>query len=1009
MLNVITTEHVAATATRPSHVRTHFRWAEIPKIVNDPSNLPARVYRWGQPDFLDDLVLEHLGALGISLGLPIAFRASDSKALAGYMATPDVFPPPSGSSLVLPFFYASVAGETIEGALALQRLPGQGGAPPGLILEPRLPSEMPLEFELGSSTKLALRAGSNVGQLFGITLRPPGDVALRYPLAPGTPPPAAGIGASFAYSPEVPVVLLGDPTASRVELAAASVDFHADLVGSAIDLGIGANLQGLKVVVAAAEGDRFLRTVVGDRPAAIDVPLGVEWSKANGIRFKGSAAFAVTLHPHLQLGPLRVESVDITLSVPTGGAPQIKLECGAGIAGKLGPLKFLVQGIGLRADVIFEPGNAGPFGIGLGFKPPNGLGLELDAAGFTGGGFLRLEEEKGEYSGGLELLFQGEISLRALAILNTKLPDGGFSLLILIDSEFPPIQLPFGFRLMGVGGLLGLNRSVSIEALKAGLRDNSFDNVLFPTDLATNASQITSDLARLFPPMNGHFLIGPTAKIEWGVPTIARAELGLALDLPRTEMTLLGVVRVALPADEVPILTLQVNFVGTLDIKTGRLQFDGALYDSHVLNFTLTGDMAYRFYWLKDANLLLTVGGFHPAYNPPPMNLGSLSRIRLVLFEGNPDVHAEGYFAITANTVQFGARIELSYGILGFNVYGFLGVDALATMIPFHFVADAAAMLAVRRGNKVLFSIQLQLTLDGPLPWHAKGKASFEIGFVFTITISVRFDITVGPSLATLLAPIDVLEKLFEALSDFRNWRALLPPASHHAVTLRTLPDPAQALVLHPFGMLNISQKVAPLSIALQRFGSTTPRSGSIFRIMDVTVGGNSASTAPVREEFAPAQFFAMSDAEKLSRPSFADYDSGVAVGGDPLPRSDFVRRREVSYELIYLPERHPVRVRPNIAADLAQFVLAGSAAAQSPNSPRRTGPSPLSDHVTVENDRYVVVSTEDLALHAPGMVFDTATAADLALRDLLSARPELGGAIQVMPEAAVQSAGGPA
>ena len=51
---------------------------------------------------------------------------------------------------MLPFFYANVGGETIEGALALQRLPGQGGAPPGLILEPRLPSEMPLDFQLGA-------------------------------------------------------------------------------------------------------------------------------------------------------------------------------------------------------------------------------------------------------------------------------------------------------------------------------------------------------------------------------------------------------------------------------------------------------------------------------------------------------------------------------------------------------------------------------------------------------------------------------------------------------------------------------------------------------------------------------------------------------------------------------------------------------------------------------------------------------------------------------------------
>ena len=88
MLNVITTEHIAATPTRPSYVRTHFRWEELPKVVSDPAGLPARVYHWGQPDFLDDLVLEHVAALGLALGLPVAFRQSDSQALSGFMGTP---------------------------------------------------------------------------------------------------------------------------------------------------------------------------------------------------------------------------------------------------------------------------------------------------------------------------------------------------------------------------------------------------------------------------------------------------------------------------------------------------------------------------------------------------------------------------------------------------------------------------------------------------------------------------------------------------------------------------------------------------------------------------------------------------------------------------------------------------------------------------------------------------------------------------------------------------------
>ena len=40
--------------------------------------------------------------------------------------------------------------------------------------------------------------------------------------------------------------------------------------------------------------------------------------------------------------------------------------------------------------------------------------------------------------------------------------------------------------------------------------------------------------------------------------------------------------------------------------------------------------MAVRVYWGDNANFLLTVGGFHPAYTPPPMNLGQLARLGIV-------------------------------------------------------------------------------------------------------------------------------------------------------------------------------------------------------------------------------------------------------------------------------------------------------------------------------------------------------------------------------------------
>ena len=70
-----------------------------------------------------------------------------------------------------------------------------------------------------------------------------------------------------------------------------------------------------------------------------------------------------------------------------------------------------------------------------------------------------------------------------------------------------------------------------------------------------------------------------------------------------------GVLRVAMPAEDVPLLNLRVNFLGVVDFDKRELSFDASLYDSRLMTFTLTGDMAVRLYWGENANFLLTAGG----------------------------------------------------------------------------------------------------------------------------------------------------------------------------------------------------------------------------------------------------------------------------------------------------------------------------------------------------------------------------------------------------------------
>ena len=189
-------------------------------------------------------------------------------------------------------------------------------------------------------------------------------------------------------------------------------------------------------------------------------------------------------------------------------------------------------------------------------------------------------------------------------------------------------------------------------------------------------------------------------------------------------------------------------------------------------------------------------------------------------------------------------RAEVIYGVSFFNVFGFVSLDVLIQFNPFLFIAEITAMFGVRSGSDVLFGIRVSGTLKGPTPWNVHGEASFEIGFIIKVRLSANFDVTSGESRNTLLPTIDVIGEISKAINNVGNWRAVLPPGSNQHVSLRALPDAGDALVLHPFGALEISQKIVPLDIAIQRFGSSRPDRGSVFKIDSESFFGTSPGGA---------------------------------------------------------------------------------------------------------------------------------------------------------------------
>jgi hypothetical protein len=798
-------------------------------------------------------------------------------------------------------------------------------------------------------------------------------------------------------SPTEPFILFGQAGASRVEMGKFTLTLGTRVSGNGGTFTIQGDAEKLKVRIDTSEGDGFLSKILPpvDVEADFDVTAGL--SSDRGFYFGGSSALEVRLPVHIELGPVSIPALTIGAMLKNGELP---ISIGADIQASLGPLVAVVQNMGITATFSLagdNSGNLGPLDFGLGFKPPDGVGLSIDTGALKGGGFLGFKPEQGEYFGALELSFQNVIALKAVGIINTKMPDGskGFALLILITAEFAPIQLGFGFTLIGVGGLLALNRTLDTEALRTGVRTGAVNSILFPQDVVANIAKIISDLKTIFPLAQGHFVIAPMGKLGWGTPTLLTLELGVILDIPQPQFVILGVLRCILPSEDAPILKLQVNFAGGIDFDRGLIWFDASLFDSRLLIYTLAGDMALRIGWGDQSILIITVGGFHPSFQEIPPDLKSLKRISISLLSGdNPRLTSLTYFAITSNTVQNGARTELYAAACGFNLYGFFGYDLLIQFNPFHFVADIYAGLALRKGTSVLAGVSAHCQLSGPTPWRARGEATLEILF---FDITVDFDVSWGDDgPAQIEQTVDVLTLLGEALNDDRNWIATFPANTHPSVTMKKLTPPPGKIVLHPFGVLAVSQKVVPLGVEINKFGNRKPTGATKF---DVAVTDGSTTTEE-REEFAMSHFLRMTDSEKISRKSFEKMRSGLRFATGDSTLSGASVQKDVDYELSYVHRKLDLVIKAGLhklfGTVFSMFSRGGAVSKNAYSMNKYAGHTPPSK-IDVAAGPYSVVNAADLTPHAAGLAFATETEA-LQMHDQLVAKdPALAGKVLVV------------
>lgn len=1007
-VGVITIEDVDPTSTRPGFLSIQFRPDEIPRVLAEPDKIPRRIYGWGTDELDFDSLAGYLLEFFVALELDAYLESVDEELGEAFQDNIEETDDPVQTMLKVPLLLDNINDEEIELGIGLAGLPAEGPKPAGLILFPLVPSSVGYDFDITDEWKLSVNAQSDIAQQLGIIFRPD-ELEVRYPFSDGASLPNAGFGANIVYAPPSPTTLLGKSDRSRLEIAGGTVGLALEFINSQLEFRFSAEPHDLALVISQNDVDGFLKGLFGDGDLSIPVNLGFIWSNKTGFSFTGGAGFTISSYPHWELGPITVERFDLAVGslFGDGDPPAINTSVGLAFTGLLGPVSFAVDGIGLKINFVFEDGNAGPFDINFGIKWPSQVGLGIDAGPVSGAGYLAMDPDKGEYAGFLTLKIH-EFGLNAIGLLNTKDTDGnplpvpGFSFLIIITAEFPPIQLGYGFTLNGAGGVAGIHRTMVIDALQTGLRDGSLGNILSPN--IEDGPALISGIKSFFPVEVHSYVFGPIAFLGWSTPTLVHIKLGIIIKLPPPILlVLLGQLKVELPEEgETAIVSLRMDILGVIDFDKKQISLDASLRDSRIAAFTLSGDMAMRLNYGSNPNFALSVGGLNKNFKAPP-GFPTLRRITVSLgYNDNPRVTLQGYFAITSNSFQFGARADLYAAAAGFNVKGWVGFDALIIFSPFSFRVDISAGFSLRKGSSRIAGIHVNATLTGPNPYHVWGEGCLSILF---FDVCVGFDETFGNTRPQSALPAkDPWEELKPALEEPNNWSASLPPTVTPAVTFKPPPEDEGDLVLvHPMGNMTLRQKAVPLYRTLERLGEHSLGGASRYEISQVTIADNVVSWEKVYDKFAPRLVENLSKSEMISRDSFEDMVAGIEISSTDVDFGTPIIS-QVKYETKIIDRPWTVRsllgdFLPSRIKQLAWTLLGAKSMSALWNTGIKKFYPPLGKQkgFTRANEDFVLASTDDLTMNEDFGTFYTKGEALQTLKYHEKSNPQAHEELQVI------------
>jgi hypothetical protein len=905
---------------RITYLRTFIHWGKLVDLFSSPGELFRDVYFWNKPDeaFRWQKLL-HAIERGFLANQQLVRYTAPRQSIVESYSDPEYAQANSTQELTLPLIYGTSMIEETFYNVGLGLMPiGRDDpsiAPDGLLITPILEGELSNDFFLTPDISINFDA-LNADTAFGIKLYPD-DVVFDTDVGNSDISTTVGLkGESFS-----PWILVGSRNSHRLEMNGFELDFSVS--GTLDDPEVKISFKtiadepstdvpitaGMKLVVQMEESDDFLKENVSSNQLEALFDVDLEWSSKNGFSLNGSADISLNLPLSQHIGPIEIRNLSVNIAAESSTQSQnlVKFRAGLGIKGEFGPVEFYIGDIGLSMDLTAYsheelrslPVDAAPPLLGmldfdLNFAPPKEIGLSINTEGVVGGGFLKIDPP--HYAGILQLDVKDKFSIMAIGVLTTELPDGqpGFSMLFQIVAEFSPIQLGLGFALTGVGGMVGINRQFHEENMRRAIKNHEFD--LFPTE-EPDFFTIINTYQSVLPPMKGHHIFGPIVKIHWGgTVKLVEFEVGIFLQLGGpVQVLIVGRAWSVLPDEDTKILVLDFDVFGIIDFGDGRLEIEATLSPgSKFMGYDLDGQMALKADW-KGAGktFVMSVGGFHPEFQQIPIGFPTLRRLQILARKSGADITLQLYFAVTTNSLQFGALLDISAKKSGFKIIGGGGFDALIIFNPFSFTVLIYFGVRVSKG---WFSagLDLELELSGPNPLQAKGYVKFSYGFG---SKKIRFSKKFGEEKNQQLPNSSPVAALLSELSNVEHLKFEIPSWARAGVIYR---EGAESMA-DPLADIIISQEAVPLKVTIDKFGGSRLQASE--RKLDIEADVAADIVEEVETLFAPAQFIDMTVDQKLSSPAFTNYKSGVRLKSSyVIPQTS--ETRELVFETVLRESR---------------------------------------------------------------------------------------------------------